>query len=200
MNSGGGIIIVILIFGGLIPVFFVAATYNRFIRLRQHIRESWADIDVELKRRYELIPNLVEVVKGYAKHERTVLESVIELRNKARANEGTAESQAVDEASLLAGLKQVFVVAERYPQLKADANYLALQRELANTEDRIAAARRFYNANVREMNQLRQTFPTSLVGSAFKVESATFFELSSEAERVVPRANMEPITQPAMPG
>lgn len=200
VDGGGGIIVVIIAFGGLIPIFFIIATYNRFARLRQHVAESWSDIDVELKRRYELIPNLVEVVKGYARHERDVLESVVRLRDQARANHGTAASQAVDEAAMLGGLRQVFVIAERYPMLRADANFLALQRELANTEDRIAAARRFYNGNVREMTQLLQTFPTSFVGSAFKFERPTYFELSSEAERVVPRANLEPITQPGVPG
>jgi len=180
----------------LLPLIWFIATYNRLVRLRQHIKESWSDIDVELKRRYELIPNLVQTVKGYAAHERAVLERVIELRNKAAASHGSAESQAVDETALLMGLKQVFVLAESYPQLKADGNFLALQKELAITEDRIAAARRFFNGNVREMNALTQSFPTNLVASAFKFESGTFFELSSEAERVVPRVNLAPQTQP----
>ena len=183
----------------LIPLVWLIATFNRFVRLRQHIKESWADIDVELKRRYDLIPNLVETVKGYAAHERGVLERVIELRNKAAANHGAAASQALDESALLVGLKQVFAVAEAYPRLKADTNYLALQQELANTEDRIAAARRFFNGNVREMNGLCQQFPTNLVGSVFKFEPGTFFELSSEAERVVPRVNWGSFTQPNTP-
>jgi LemA protein len=102
----------------LIPFVWFITTYNRFVGLRQHIRESWADIDVELKRRYDLIPNLVETVKGYAAHERGVLERVIELRNKAAANHGSAASQAMDESALLMGLKQLFVVAEAYPRLK----------------------------------------------------------------------------------
>lgn len=180
----------------LLPLVWLIATYNRLVRLRQHIRESWSDIDVELKRRYELIPNLVETVKGYAAHERAVLERVIELRNKAAAGHTSAASQAVDESALLVGLKQVFALAEAYPRLKADANFLALQKELANTEDRIAAARRFFNGNVREMNALTQSFPSSLVASTFKFEAGTFFELSSEAERVVPRVNLAPQTQP----
>ena len=180
----------------LIPLVWFIATFNRFVRLRQHIKESWSDIDVELKRRYDLIPNLVETVKGYAAHERGVLERVIELRNKAAANNGPAASQALDESALLVGLKQVFVVAEAYPKLKADTNYLALQKELANTEDRIAAARRFFNGNVREMNALGQQFPTNIIGSMFKFEQGTFFELSSEAERVVPRVAIGSLTQP----
>src|SRR5215470_608022 len=136
-----GLIVIVAIGAiGLLLLIWLIATFNRFVRLRQHIKESWADIDVELKRRYDLIPNLVETVKGYAAHERGVFERVIELRNKAAANHGPAASQAVDETALLVGLKQLFAVAEAYPSLKADGNYLALQKELANTEDRIAAA------------------------------------------------------------
>jgi LemA protein len=181
------VILIILAAIVLIPLIWLIATYNRFARLRQHIKESWSDIDVELKRRYDLIPNLVNTVKGYAAHEQDVLAKVIELRNKALTNQDAAASQAVDESALMIGMKQLFAVAERYPQLKADANFLALQKELALTEDRIAAARRFFNANVREMNQLCQMFPTSMVASMFGFQGGTFFELSSEAERVVPR-------------
>jgi LemA protein len=174
----------------LMPMVWLIANYNRFVRVRQQIRESWADIDVELKRRYELIPNLVETVKGYTNHERDVLESVIQLRNKAMANDGPASGQAVDEAALQIGVKRLFAVAEAYPTLKADAHFLALQQELANTEDRIAAARRFFNGNVREMNQLCGLFPTNLLASMFGFEPATYFELSNEAERVVPRVEL----------
>jgi LemA protein len=173
-----------------LPLLWLIANFNRFARVRQHIRESWADIEVELKRRYDLIPNLVETVRGYAKHERDVLESVIELRNKAMANHGTASGQAVDETALQIGMKRLFAVAEAYPTLKADAHFLALQQELANTEDRIAAARRFFNANVREINQLCDSFPTNLLASSFGFERATYFELSGDAERVVPRVDL----------
>jgi LemA protein len=174
----------------VLPLIWLVANFNRFARVRQHIRESWADIEVELKRRYDLIPNLVETVGGYAKHERDVLDMVIQLRNKAMANHGTASGQAVDETALAIGMKRLFAVAETYPTLKADAHFLALQQELANTEDRIAAARRFFNANVREMNQLCDSFPTNMLASAFGFERATYFELSSEAERVVPRIDL----------
>jgi LemA protein len=196
MNQGMVILIVVAA-AVLIPLIWLAATYNRFVRLRQHIRESWADIDVELKRRYDLIPNLVETVKGYAAHERGVLERVVELRNRAAANHGPASSQAADESALMLALKQVFVLAEAYPRLRADQNFLSLQSELANTEDRIAAARRFFNGNVREMNALCAQFPTNLVGSTFGFAPETFFELSSEAERVVPRVSVDTLTQPA---
>jgi LemA protein len=174
----------------ILPLVWLIANFNRFARVRQHIRESWADVDVELKRRYDLIPNLVETVRGYAQHERDVLEKVIELRNRAMANHGPASGQAVDETALQIGMKRLFAVAEAYPTLKADANFLALQQELANTEDRIAAARRFFNANVREMNQLCDSFPTNLLASAFGFERATYFELANDAERVVPRVDL----------
>ena len=171
----------------LAPVVFLAGNFNRFVRVRQHIRESWSDIEVEMKRRYELIPNLVETVRGYANHERTVLERVIALRNRALANHGTASDQSVDESALQLGMKQLFALSEGYPQLKADAHFLALQQELANCEDRIGAARRFFNANVRDMNQLCQSFPSNLVAGMFGITPETYFELSSDAERVVPR-------------
>ncbi len=174
----------------LLPLIWLIVTYNRFAGLRQHLRESWAGIDVELKRRYDLIPNLVNTVKGYAAHEKDVLERVIALRNKAAENHESAESQARDESSLMLGMKQLFAVVERYPQLKADSNFLMLQRELAVTEDRIAAARRFFNGNVREMNQLCRMFPTNIVAGMFGFRPETFFELSSEAERVVPHVSM----------
>jgi LemA protein len=198
MDQGNLIILGVVAAVLLIPLIWLVATFNRFVRLRQHIQESWADIDVELKRRYDLIPNLVQTVQGYAAHERSVLEHVIALRDKAAANQGPAASQAVDESALLLGLKQVFTIAEGYPRLKADVNFLALQKELANTEDRIAAARRFFNGNVREMNGLRGQFPTNIVGSLFKFETGTFFELSSEAERVVPRVQVASLTQPGL--
>src|SRR5690606_32699721 len=115
----------------LIPLVWWIVTYNRFVNLRNTVRESWADIDVELKRRYELIPNLVETVKGYAQHERDVLERVVSLRNQAMANHGSAAAQAKDENALLGGLRSLFAVAENYPALRSDANFLQLQQELA---------------------------------------------------------------------
>ena len=171
----------------LVPLVWTVVTFNRFVRLRQHIRESWSGIDVELKRRYDLIPNLVETVKGYAAHERETLERVVELRARASANRGAAESQAADESELMRSVGKLFALAEGYPELKADRNFLALQKELSNTEDRIAATRRFYNGNVREMNQLSGMFPTSVIASVFGFHPESFFELSSDAERVVPR-------------
>jgi LemA protein len=175
---------------GLLAVVWFVANFNRFARLRQHLRESWSGIDVELKRRYDLIPNLVETVKGYAAHERSVLEDVVQLRNRAAASVGPAAEQAVDESALARGMKRLFAIVENYPQLKSDANFRALQLELANTEDRIAAARRFYNGNVRDLNQMCDSFPTNILAGMFGFERATYFELSSDAERVVPRATV----------
>ena len=174
----------------LLVLIYVVANYNRMARLRQHVRESWSDIDVELRRRYELIPNLVQTVKGYAAHEREVLEEVTALRNQAVASRGGAAGQATDETALLLGLKKLFAVVEAYPDLKADSNFRALQQELSNTEDRIAAARRFYNANIREMSQLCQTVPTNLIAKAFSFKAGEYFELGSDAERVVPRVDL----------
>jgi len=171
----------------LLPLVWFIANFNRFVRIRQFMRESWSDIDVEMKRRYNLIPNLVDTVKGYAAHEKAVLREVVELRNRAMANHGTATEQAVDESALQIGMKRLFAVVEHYPELKADTHFLALQKELANTEDRIAAARRFYNGNVRELNNLCQQFPTNLIAGMFNFQTASYFELASDAERVVPR-------------
>ncbi len=186
------IIPILVIFGifCLVPLIWLIANYNRFAGVRQHLRESWSNIEVEMKRRYELIPNLVATVKGYANHEKEVLESVTKLRNQAMSNTGSAVEQAVDENALQIGLQRLFAVAENYPDLKADTHFLALQEELANTEDRIAASRRFFNGNVREMNQLCDQFPSNIVGSLFGFSKATYFEVANEAERVVPRINL----------
>ena len=133
----------------LIPISYIIVQYNGLVTLKNHIRDAWANIDTELKRRYELIPNLVATVKGYAAHERAVLENVIELRDRCSVNHGSVASQAADEKQLVAGLGKLFALSERYPELKADQHFLELQRELTNTEDRIQAAPRFYNGNVR---------------------------------------------------
>jgi LemA protein len=174
----------------LVPLVWWIATHNRFVRLKHAIKESWADIDVELKRRYELIPNLVETVKGFARHEREVLERVVALRNQAMGNHGSPASQARDENALLGSMRLLFAVAEGYPQLQSDANFRALQEELAITEDRIAAARRFFNGNVRDFRNLKESFPTSVVGGRMQWDQATFFELDGDNERIVPRVEL----------
>ncbi len=187
MGNAG--LIALAVIGGivlLVLIWFVA-TYNRFVRLRQHIRDSWADIDVEMQRRYELIPNLVETVKGYMQHERGTLEAVIDARNRAMANHGSPASQAQDESALMAGLSRLFALAEQYPQLKADTSFVNLQQELSNTEDRIAASRRFYNGNVRELNQLCEMFPSTIVAGMFGFKQEEYFEVQSEEARVAPK-------------
>jgi LemA protein len=180
----------------LVLAIWAVGTYNSIIRHKNHLRDSWSNIDVELKRRYELIPNLVATVKGYTQHESLLLQRLVELRQAAVSNRGTASSQAQDETPMLLALRQVFVHAEGYPELKSDRNFLELQRELALTEDRIAAARRFYNANVRDLISLKEQFPSSLIANRMRLERPTFFELSSEAERVVPRMGLIDGTSP----
>ncbi|MDG2021102.1 MAG: LemA family protein [Phycisphaerales bacterium] len=179
--------IVIVIVGVvlLMVLIWAVVTFNRLVSVRQHLKESWSDVDVELKRRYDLIPNLVSTVKGYAAHERETLEKVVELRNHAQANHGRPDRQSGDEQALVSGLGRLMAVAEAYPDLKADANFMALQEELANTEDRIAAGRRFYNGNVREMNQLCTTVPSNIVANLFGFESEGFFEVDSTTREPV---------------
>ena len=151
--------------------------YNGLVRAKQHVKESWAQIDTELRRRYDLIPNLVETVKGYAKHEQETLNLAIKCRNQAHANTGSPENQARDENEMVRAVGRLLAIAETYPDLKADRHYLELQHELANTEDRIQRVRRFYNGNVREMNTKVQVFPTNLFASLFGFKLAEYFEI-----------------------
>jgi LemA protein len=166
---------------------WVAATYNVLVRLRQHCRESWSGVDTELKRRYDLIPNLVEAVKGYAAHERGVLQEVVEARGRAVASTGSPASQAKDENFFIAALRHLLAVTEAYPDLKASANFLQLQKELANTEDRIQAARRFYNANVRDLNTRVAVFPSNMIAGLFGFRAEEFFEVEDSRAREAPR-------------
>ncbi|MFW5853627.1 MAG: LemA family protein [Patescibacteria group bacterium] len=156
--------------------------YNRFILLVNRTKEAWADIDVQLKRRYDLIPNLVNTVKGYASHEAGTLEKVTEARTKAM-QAGTVDEHAEAENMLSGALKSLFAVSESYPDLKANENFLELQRELSDTENKIQAARRFYNGNVRDLNTRIETFPYNLIAGAFKFQKQTFFELEESAAR-----------------
>ena len=158
-------------------------SYNRLVRLRSQSQEAWSDIDVQLKRRYDLIPNLVETVKGYAAHEQGVFSAVTEARTKAMAGGATTEQRAQNENALSGTLKSLFAVAEAYPDLKANQNFLQLQGELSDTENKIQAARRFYNGNVRDLNIAIDTFPTNLFASMLGFAKMTFFELSNEAEK-----------------
>ena len=171
--------LVVLIGLGLI------VSYNRFVRQRNTIRNSFANIDTELRRRYDLIPNLVETVKGYAAHEREVFEDVARTRSAAAATSGQSPAaQAAAEGPFVAALGRLFAVAENYPELKANQNFLALQGELSNTEDRIQAARRFYNANVADFNRRVQSFPSTFIARSFGFKEEEFFEIP-EAERAV---------------
>jgi len=168
---------------------WVIAMYNRLVRLRQHVRESWSAIDTELKRRYDLIPNLVETVRGYASHERETLERVVEARNNAVASTGSPADQAADENVLVGALRQIFALAESYPDLKASENFSRLQAELANTEDRIQAARRFYNANVRDLNTRTEVFPSNIIAGSFGFVHEEYFEIEDAAMRQAPQVS-----------
>jgi LemA protein len=164
------VLIVLIVVGGI-------ASYNRFVSQRNLVRDAWANIDTELRRRYDLIPNLVETVKGYASHEREVFENVTKARAMATAATGSPAEQAAAEGPLVAALRQLFAVAENYPDLKANQNFLALQSELSNTEDRLQTARRFYNANVRDYNRRVQSFPSKLIAGWFGFTEEQFFEV-----------------------
>jgi LemA protein len=194
-----GVLVLIAILG--------VVSYNRFVSQKQLIKDSWANIDTELRRRYDLIPNLVETVRGYATHEREVFENVTKARAAATAATGSPASQAAAEGPLVAALRQLLAVAEAYPDLKANQNFLALQQELANTEDRLQTARRFYNANVRQYNERVQQFPSTVIASMFHFEQEEFFEIEEALrEAGAPQVNFAgggpavSFDQPAVPG
>jgi LemA protein len=168
------VIAAIVVFVGLVLV-----VYNRFVRLRNMIDESWHDIGTELQRRYDLIPNLVNTVKGYAAHEREVFDSVTALRVDAMAAKRPADEQAPREEALGRGVAQLIAVAESYPDLKADEEFLSLQRELVDTEDRIQVSRRIYNANVRSYDTLVQTFPALIIARSFGFQLRPYFEIAA---------------------
>jgi len=169
-----------------LPALWVAMLYNSLVRVKNACDESWSGIDTELKRRYDLIPNLVNTVKGYAAHEKEVLERVIQARNTAVANHGSPESQARDENALIGTLRQLFALAENYPDLKANQNFMQLQTELTNTEDRIQRSRRFYNANVRDLNNRIEIFPSNIVAGMFGFGKREYFEIEDVAMREPP--------------
>jgi LemA protein len=178
-----GAVLVIIAAAVLLPGILVVANYNALVTLRNLVSNSWANIDTELRRRYDLIPNLVETVKGYAAHERTVLNAVTQARARAVASTGSPASQARDENSLVGTLKSLFAVAERYPNLKASENFLRLQQALVDTEDRIQASRRFYNGNVKDLNTRCEIFPSNIIASLFGFQAAEYFEVESLAIR-----------------
>ena len=172
------IIVVVLVVLGL----WLAGAYNGLVRSRNRVKESWSDIDVQLKRRHDLIPNLVETVKGYAEHERGTLDAVIQARAKAMGAQTVAE-HAQAENMLSGALKSLFALAEAYPQLRAVESFAKLQDELSDTENKIQAARRFYNTNVMALNTSIESFPTNLIANSFGFTKADFFQLNNESER-----------------
>ena len=158
---------------------YLIATYNRFVTLINRAREAWADIDVQLKRRYDLIPNLIETVKGYAAHEKQAFENVSNAR-AAAMGASSVEDHAKAENMLTGALKSIFAIAEAYPDLKANQNFLELQRELSDTENKIQAARRFYNGNVMSLKVALESFPSNIIGSMFGFKHMDFFELAAD--------------------
>jgi LemA protein len=178
------VVIVLLVLAALLLLYGIV-TYNRLVRLRTQSEEGFSDIDVQLKRRHDLIPNLVETVKGYAAHERATFENVTAARNAAVAASGPQE-QARAENALTGALRQLFAVAEAYPDLKASQNFIELQDEITDTEDKIQAARRFYNMTVRDLNVAIDQFPSSVVAGFGNFEKREFFELDEPADREVP--------------
>ena len=179
----------IAVIGAMVPVLIVliwaGATYNRLVKLRYLIDNAWSNVDTELRRRYDLIPNLVDTVKAYAAHERAVFESVAQARANAMNPALNTEEQAGRENELVRSLNSLFAVSEGYPQLKADQNFLALQHELVNTEDRIQAARRFFNGNVREYNTLVECFPSRILAWLFGFDRRQYFEIEDAVRRAV---------------
>lgn len=190
--AGGGFgvfcCVVALIVG--VPIIWFVTTYNRFARLGQLVKESWSGVDVELKRRHDLVPNLVATVKGYAQHEKETLELVVAARAKAVQAGDALRERVEGEGELTRSLTRLVALAESYPELKADRHYLELQRELSLTEDRIAASRRFYNANVRELNSLRIEFPSNIVAALGGFKDERFFELDDPSEQASPQVRI----------
>jgi len=181
MISLVGIIIILAAFA-----LYLVVSYNSLVSLKNRAKEAWSDIDVQLKRRYDLIPNLVEAVKGYAGHEKELFTKVTEARAKAMGA-GTPKEKAEAENVLTGTLKSLFAVSEAYPDLKASTNFLELQRELRDTEDKVQAARRFYNANVRDLNTSLETFPKNLIGSMFGFVKMEFFGIEAVEEKEAPK-------------
>lgn len=187
---------IILIVIVVVLAVYVAFAYNNFIKLIQRTKEAWADIDVQLKRRYDLIPNLVETVKGYASHERETLDAVTQARADATSTHVDASNVTPEQIAAMSGaetaltgaLSRLLAVAENYPDLKANTNFSQLQTELSDTENKIQAARRFYNGNVRDLNIALQSFPSNIIAGLFKFKSMEFFELEADSEE---RKNVE---------
>jgi LemA protein len=176
----GGIVVILLI--------FLIATYNGLIGLRNQLRNAWAQIDVQLKRRYDLIPNLIETVKGYVKHERETLEAVTKARNLAQSlSSGDVGARSKAEGELSSALSRLLAVAERYPDLKANQNFLALQEELTSTENKISFSRQYYNDSALNLNNKIQMFPSNVVAAMTGFKLGEFFEVKAAEEREAPK-------------
>jgi LemA protein len=176
-----------------LTILYVIVVFNGLVHARQMANEAWSGIDVQLKRRSDLVPNLVESVKGYAGHERSLLEDVTQKRGVARAlPEGEVAARAQAEGALSVALGRLIAVAENYPDLKASTNFLDLQQQLSALEDELQMARRYYNGSVRNLNVLVQSFPSSLIAGAFHFSARDYFELADAAERAVPQVNLAP--------
>lgn len=167
---------------------WLVGAYNSLVRLRNQVRNAWSQIDVQLKRRHDLIPNLVETAKGYMKHERETLEEITRARAHA-AEAGTVKERGAAESALSSALGRFFLVVENYPDLKANQNFLALQEELTSTENKVSFARQFYNDSVMKYNTRLQSFPINLVAGIFGFQPEEFFELEAPAEREAPKVN-----------
>jgi len=186
------IILVILLALVIAIALWILVLYNGLVTKRNRVDEGWSDIDVQLKRRHNLIPNLVEAVKGYMSHEKDTLNAVIEARNQAVSAEGKGDpkASAAAENALGGALKSLFMLVENYPNLKANENVLNLQNELTDTEDKIQASRRFYNGQVRDFNTATQKFPAVLIASMLGFKDRDFFEITDDSERAVPKVSL----------
>lgn len=172
----------------IIAVLVIVSMYNSLVRARQQVREAWSNIDTQLKRRYDLIPNLVETVKGYAKHEQDTLQAVIAARNSAMQVHDNSQARSENENALSGTLKSIFALSESYPDLKANQQFIELQQELSDTEDKIQAARSFYNSTVLSLNTKTETFPTNLIASNFGFKKEPFFELDEQERKEAVKA------------
>jgi LemA protein len=187
--------IVLAVIAGLVLLTAIVGVvaYNRFVQQRQYIDNAWSNVDTELQRRYDLVPNLVETVKGYAAHERTTFEAVTRARADAIDDHGSPAEQAVTESVLVDALKSLFAVSEAYPDLQASTSFVDLQRQLISTEDRIQAARRFYNNNVRAYNERVQSVPTNLIARLFGFDERTYFDVEGSVRAGgAPEVTFEP--------
>ncbi len=187
MNLAKGFIMIIAIIVLICVILFFILTYNSLVSGRQNVKEAWSTVNTQLKRRYDLIPNLVEVVKGYAKHERETLSAVVAARSAAMSAKGV-DGKNAEEGALSGALKSLFALSESYPELKANTNFLELQQELSDTETKIQAARQFYNTVVQSMNIKVKSFPSNIVAAIFHFNEEKYFELDETEREAVKHA------------